>query len=63
MRIIVDRARCASHGQCEYAAPTVFSINDDGDLEVLDATPSESQRQTVDQAVRRCPSSALSLED
>lgn len=63
MKITVDRGLCASHGQCEFAAPEVFSINDDGDLEVLDATPPESERQSVEQAVRRCPNHALSLED
>ena len=63
MKITVDRDLCASHGQCEFAAPEVFSINDDGDLEIRDATPPESQRAEVEQAVRRCPSNALSLKD
>jgi ferredoxin len=63
VKITVDADLCASHGQCEFAAPEVFSINDDGDLEVLDAAPPESQRQSVEQAVRRCPNHALSLED
>jgi ferredoxin len=63
VKITVDRDLCASHGQCEFAAPQVFSINDEGDLEVLDASPPESERPAVEQAVRRCPSNALSLAD
>jgi ferredoxin len=63
VKITVDWDLCASHGQCEFAAPQVFSINDDGDLDVLAASPPESERANVEQAVRRCPSNALSLED
>ncbi len=61
MKIAVDRDLCESHGQCEFAAPEVFSINDDGDLEVLAASPPEAEREHVEQAVRRCPTRALSL--
>lgn len=63
MKVVVDWDLCEGHGQCEYAAPEVFTINDDGDLEVLDETPDESQRKPVEQAVRRCPVRALSIED
>lgn len=63
MKVVVDWDLCEGHGQCEYAAPDVFTINDDGDLEVLDETPDEGQRKPVEQAVRRCPVRALSIED
>ncbi len=62
MRIVVDWDLCASHGQCEFAAPDVFQINDDGDLDVLTESPEESLRADVEQAVRRCPTRALTLE-
>jgi ferredoxin len=61
MHILVDWDLCESHGQCEFAAPDIFSINDDGDLEVLDEHPDESERPKVEQAVRRCPTRALSI--
>lgn len=63
MRVVVDWEACESHGQCEFAAPEIFSINDDGDLDVLNETPPESERANVEQAVRRCPTRALSLSE
>ena len=62
MKVEVDWDLCESHGQCEFAAPEVFTINDDGDLEVLDETPGESERAAVEQAVRRCPTRALAID-
>ena len=63
MRINVDWDLCEAHGQCEFAAPEVFTINDEGDLEVLNETPDDSQRSNVEQAVRRCPTRALEITD
>ncbi len=28
MRVVVDRDRCADHGQCVFAAPEVFRLGD-----------------------------------
>lgn len=61
MKINVTWELCEGHGQCEFAAPDVFTVNDEGVLEVLDETPDESHRASVEQAVRRCPTRALSL--
>ena len=61
MRVIVDRTVCVGHGQCEVAAPEVFSVNDDGELE-LNENPPESERANVENAVRQCPVGALTLE-
>ncbi|WP_213575633.1 ferredoxin [Rhodococcus sp. USK13] len=63
MKIHVDWNLCEGHGQCEYAAPDVFTINDDGELTVIDETPKEGQRKAVEQAVRRCPVRALEIEN
>ncbi|MEV0110067.1 ferredoxin [Nocardia sp. NPDC050799] len=63
MKIQVDWDLCEGHGQCEYAAPEVFTIDDDGQLEVLDETPGEDQRKAVELAVRRCPVRALAVEN
>lgn len=61
MRVVVDWDLCEAHGQCEFAAPKVFTIDDDGDLEVLDETPPGNERANVELAVRRCPTRALRL--
>jgi ferredoxin len=60
MKITVDWNLCEAHGQCEFAAPDVFTINDEGVLE-LNENPDESERANVEQAIRRCPTRALSL--
>jgi ferredoxin len=62
MKIVVDWDLCEGHGQCEFAAPEVFSINEAGELDVLDETPPETQRKNVEQAVRRCPTRALTVD-
>jgi ferredoxin len=63
MKVLVDWDLCEGHGQCEFAAPEVFTIDDEGDLVVLDETPGEEQRAVVEQAVRRCPTHALTIAD
>jgi ferredoxin len=60
LRIVVDWTACIGQGQCEFAAPNVFTINEEGKLE-LNETPDESERNAVEQAIRRCPTRALSL--
>jgi ferredoxin len=62
MKIVVDWDKCESHGQCEFAAPEIFSINDDGDLDVLQESPPEFDRLLVEEAARRCPTRAITLE-
>lgn len=62
MKIVVDWDKCESHGQCEFAAPDVFSINDEGDLDVLEENPTESARVEVEEAARRCPTRAITVE-
>jgi ferredoxin len=63
MRAIVDRDLREGHAQSEIAAPHLFTINDDGDLVVHDETPPESERAAREQAVRCCPTPALSVSD
>ena len=59
MPIEVDRDRCISSGVCEHVAPAVFELDDDGVLQVLQAEPDDPA--AVAEAVRGCPSGALSL--
>ena len=60
-RIEVDRDLCQGHAVCESEAPNVFSVSKKGDLTVLDARPPEDLRTAADQAVRYCPTHALSI--
>ena len=63
MRIKVDRDLCESNGVCEGLAPTVFQINDNDELDILQEQPDESLRAKVQDAVRSCPKQALTLEE
>ena len=63
MKIIVDRDLCESNGVCEGLAPTVFQINDNDELDILQENPDESLRAKVQDAVRSCPKQALTLEE
>ena len=61
MLIAVDRAICKSRGCCLVEAPEVFQLDENDELVVLLPQPSESLRQKVENAVRFCPTGALSL--
>jgi sterol 14-demethylase len=63
MRIVVDRDLCQGHGVCESEAPTVFSVSKKGELTVLNETPPDDVRAQVEQAVKFCPTHALSIEE
>ena len=62
-RIAVDRDLCQGHGVCESEAPAVFSVSKAGELTVLDPAPPDEERARVEQAVRFCPTHALSIVD
>jgi ferredoxin len=59
MRISVDRDLCQSHGQCVFAAPEVFSFDDDN--LVYAHTAEESVRDAVVKAAAACPVQAIRI--
>ena len=61
-KVIVDMDVCQDHGQCVFAAPEVFEINDDGRLVVLVDAPDESLRSKVEDAADVCPVQAITIE-
>lgn len=60
-RVVVDRDLCQGHGVCESEAPAVFSVSKDAVLTVLADAPADTERSRVEQAVRYCPTHALSI--
>lgn len=62
MRVVVDFDRCQSNAVCMGIAPGVFEVGDDGFLSILDEEPSEELRPKLEEAVRSCPTQAISLE-
>ena len=63
MRVRVDLDRCEGHGRCVELAPAVFALNDDGLSVVLIEEPGEDLRPQVEEAVRRCPRQAITLDE
>jgi ferredoxin len=63
MRVVVDFDKCKSNALCMAAAPEVFEVRDDDFLYVLQEEPGEELRSKVAEAVRVCPTQAISLAD
>ena len=62
MRVVVDLTRCADHGQCVFAAPAVFQLDEAGKL-VYEPEPDEDLRDLVEEAADVCPLQAITLVD
>ncbi|HEX3787453.1 MAG TPA: (4Fe-4S)-binding protein [Pseudonocardiaceae bacterium] len=64
MRIVADTDVCVGAGQCVLTDPTLFDQNDaDGTVVVLVPEPTGDRIGAAEQAVRLCPSGALSLAE
>jgi ferredoxin len=64
MKIIADVDRCVGSGQCVLTEPALFDQNpEDGTVVVLDEQPSGELAEAAHEAVRVCPSQALSVAD
>jgi ferredoxin len=64
MKVVVDYDQCESNGICEEVAPEVFHVSDEDDvLKLLQESPPEDLRAKVEEAVRRCPKRALSIQE
>jgi ferredoxin len=61
MKVLVNWPGCEGNGVCALEAPTVFEVDDDDQLTVLDEEPGEELRPQVEAAIRACPKRALSL--
>ena len=62
MRVVVDFDLCESNAACMGIAPEVFEVRDDNLLYILQDEPPEDLRPKLEEAVRRCPKQAISLE-
>ena len=59
IRIEVDRDRCVGSGNCEFWAPSVFRVTDDGVATVVGDPASGSE--AVESAAEHCPTLAIRL--
>jgi ferredoxin len=63
MKVVVDLAICQDHGQCCFAAPEVFELDEAGRLVVLTNEPTDSLRDKVEEAADVCPLQAITIID
>lgn len=63
MRIRLDEDRCMGTGVCTQLAPELFRISEEGISEILVECVDGAQLAKAREAVARCPTSSLSLEE
>jgi ferredoxin len=63
MRVVVDFDLCQSNAVCQGIVPDVFEVRDDGYLYILKETPDPSYRTKLEEAVRSCPTQAISIQE
>ena len=62
MKVVVNYDLCESNAVCMGIAPEVFEVRDDDFLYVLQEEPPEDLRAKVEEAARRCPKQAITIE-
>lgn len=60
MIISVDMGVCQHYGQCVFAAPDVFDLDENAEL-VYRAEAPDSARPAVEAAVMACPVQAITI--
>ncbi len=63
MKIRVDYDLCEANAICMKVCPEVFELLEDDTLRLKTEHPEEELRSKVEEAVRRCPRQALSIEE
>jgi ferredoxin len=61
VRVRVDRDSCIGVGNCVAYAPTVFELDEENKAVVLD--PTSVDDDTLLEAAKSCPESAILVED
>ncbi|TVR27499.1 MAG: ferredoxin [Ilumatobacter sp.] len=62
MKVNVDFGKCEANALCMGILPEVFEVNDDDELELLMEDVPEELRGRLEEAVRSCPMTAISIE-
>lgn len=61
MRIVVNPVLCQSHGVCAEEAPEVFEVEGAETVQVKQPSPPADQHDAVRNAIKYCPTGALSI--
>jgi ferredoxin len=59
LEIDIDRDACMGSGNCVFAAPGVFELDEDSAARVVD--PEASPEEAVVTAARQCPTHAITV--
>jgi ferredoxin len=59
LEIEIDRDTCMGSGNCTFAVPGVFALDDEGTAVVLD--PSAGDEAKIMEAAKNCPSKAITV--
>ena len=63
MSIVVDRERCVGSGQCVMRMPDVFTSDDDeGLVELIDATGAGHDAADLQDVAYSCPAQAIVVD-
>lgn len=62
VKVTVDMTKCQHYGQCCFEAPTVFELDADGKLQVLQHEVDDSLREAVESAADVCPMQAITVD-
>lgn len=62
-KVVVDFDLCESNAICMGIDPEVFEVRDDDFLYILQEEPGPEHRDKVEEAVKRCPKQAISIDD
>lgn len=70
MKVEVDLKKCQDHGQCVYAAPGLFALDDEGRLslrsqatDVYEADVDEESAEELYEAADVCPLQAITVHE
>jgi ferredoxin len=61
MKVKVDRELCIGVSNCVALAPTVFRLDDQNKVVVVD--PDSVDEETLMEAAKNCPENAIIIED
>jgi len=61
MDVVVDRDKCVASGACVLAAPSIFSQDEDGIVEVLEPHIPASEEDAARDAIDACPAAVIEI--
>jgi ferredoxin len=61
MKVVVSQGRCQGHGQCAWAAPDVYTLDDDGYTQSDGLEVAPEHESSAERGASACPERAISL--